>query len=443
MKLYSQEAEEAVLASIIQDYQHSAEYIDKIKPEYFYSDQNMRIFLAIKSLHEEGIAVDLTTVVDKLNKQGVLSKIGGAYYVSSLVELNPSPAMLGYYVGILNEYYQRRKLKSICNDVTTQVEQQDLNVNLLKANLVDSVLSLEQTEAHNGEFIPPEQIVKRRKEGLIQRIKGFYIGTGYEEIDKYLTYGFAPGQISVICGRPRSGKSAFKCNLIRNQCSKGYSILNVTPEMGFDSEMDRFTALESGLSIMELGRIREWAKVEDGKIIPEHPEKIKIIKETTEQIQKWKLYFRSGVVNLATIRSDIIRILQHDRLDIVYIDLFDRIAEVRSEIRNKPQQITKCIGYLDNLAKIYNVHMCLLVQLRRDVEKRADKRPTLADLKESGSFEEEAWTIFSTYREALYNNVLQDNKIEISILKQRQGPAKSIELNWDSETLLISEEEGF
>jgi len=411
MKLYSQEAEEAVLASIIQDYQHSAEYIDKIKPEYFYSDQNMRIFLAIKSLHEEGIAVDLTTVVDKLNKQGVLSKIGGAYYVSSLVELNPSSAMLGYYVGILNEYYQRRKLKSICNDITTQVEQQDLNVNLLKANLVDSVLSLEQTEAHNGEFIPPEQIVKRRKEGLIQRIKGFYIGTGYEEIDKYLTYGFAPGQISVICGRPRSGKSAFKCNLIRNQCSKGYSI--------------------------------EWAKVEDDKIIPEHPEKIKIIKETTEQIQKWKLYFRSGVVNLATIRSDIIRILQHDKLDIVYIDLFDRIAEVRSEIRNKPQQITKCIGYLDNLAKIYNVHMCLLVQLRRDVEKRADKRPTLADLKESGSFEEEAWTIFSTYREALYNNVLQDNKIEISILKQRQGPAKSIELNWDSETLLISEEEGF
>ena len=222
------------------------------------------------------------------------------------------------------------------------------------------------------------------------------------------------------------------------------SILQVTPEQGFDAEMDRLTSIVSGIPLMDIIKMKQWASVVKGRIVaPDNKEKLNKIKRATEEIESWNLHFLSGMIDMSKIRQAAIEIKMKYGLDIVYIDLFDRIKEVREEIRNKPQKVTQVISYLQRLEEELDTHFCSLVQIRRDAEKRKDRHPILSDLKESGSFEEEAWTIFGVYREALYDEDAIDDTMEIMIMKQRQGPAETIEMIFDKETLtIIDPEEG-
>uniref|UniRef100_A0A6H1ZB52 DNA 5'-3' helicase n=1 Tax=viral metagenome TaxID=1070528 RepID=A0A6H1ZB52_9ZZZZ len=431
---HNNEAEVAVLGAILMDYNSCIAYVDIIRKEWFYKDSHAYIFDAISILHQNGKEIDQVTVNEQLSKEGKTDKAGGTYYLTGLAEETPSSANIKYYIDIVNENYEQRSLILLGEEIKNRAYLKEDPI-LIKEYATEKLIESLNT---NVKIISKDTIVEERKKGLIDRISGTLIATGFPSIDKYLSVGFSPKKSSIICGRTRAGKSCYKANLTVNQCKQGLSILHVTPEQGFDAEMDRLTSIVSGIPLMDIIKMKQWASVKKNRIVaPDNQERLNKIIRATEEIESWNLHFLSGIVDMSKIRQASIEIKMKYGLDIVYIDLFDRIREVREEIRNKPQKVTQVISYLQRLEEELNTHFCSLVQIRRDAEKRKDRHPMLSDLKESGSFEEEAWTVFGVYREALYDDDAIDDSMEIMIMKQRQGPSETIELIFDKETLTL------
>jgi len=431
--------ENAILGAILLNYTQCVSFFSQIKEKYFSSEVNRIIFREMLFLHESGISIDVLSLSDGLKKHKKLEEIGGSYYLTTLMEAVPSAANLQYHIDIIKEKYFLREHIKIAEQIKEKALRLESSKEIL-AFVANSLLLSEENREVQTKIVSSGDIVKKRKEDLIERVSGTLVGTGYKSIDRYLAQGFSPDHSSVIFGRTRHGKSALKANLTVNQCRKGYSVAHITPEQGFSVEMDRLTSIISGIPLIEMLKIREWAKVENNQIISDRTETLARIREAAKEINSWNIHFHSGTVSLAEIKRFVVETKMRYGLDIVYIDLFDRIEEVSSAISNKPQVVTKAIGFLENIAVTEHVHMNYVVQSSRGAESRVDRKPQLIDLKESGSFEERTWLVFSVYREHLLKKEVPDDTIEISINKQKNGPEATIELLWNPETLTISEE---
>ena len=438
---HSEEAEISVLGAVLQDREAIEKVSNHINPNSFYRDSSKFIFSAVMNLYTAGLPVDQTSVIEKLREWGKLDKVGGAYYITGLVESTPSAANAEYYAKIVKEKETLRKLIQWSHTIEDDAYSLNNSQEILNY-LTGEVFSLQKGNRSPSRLITKEDILNKRKEGLITRIEGFTIGSGYERLDTHLSVAYSPKTLSIICGRPSHGKTALKENIIINQCKAGYGVLCITPEMGFDAEMDRMTSILTQIPLMEIIRIKEWAKVQDGNLYSEKAkEKLMRIKEATEIISSWNLHFLDGSLDFATIHRHALEMKSKYDIDIVYIDLFDRIKEISMAVNNKPSEVTKGLNYLTRVAEELEIHICNLVQLSRKVEYRKEKgRPLLGDLKDSGSFEEYVWTVFGVYREAVYDDSALDDSIDVMIMKQRQGPTKIIELGWNKDTITITDD---
>lgn len=436
----NEEAEVSVLGSILLDYEASSKHINSIHSTYFFKKPHIYIFRAIKSLHEKGIPVDVVTVKDQLITDGKLEEAGGVYYITGLKESTPSAASIKYYINIIKEKHELRNLIMLGQEVRNTASDQNKSSDEILSYISDKVFESRTNTDSTNRLIINNQIVNERKSGLITRVAGFDIGSGYSSIDTFLSSAFDPKQLSIICGRPAQGKTAYKENIQKNQCESGVGVFSITPEMGFDAEMDRFTSILTGIPLMEIIRMKDWVRVNNGKLISENREKLSAIKEAAKTISNWNLHFLDGSISFSDIHQSTMEIKRRHDIKVVFIDLFDRIIEIDRAVKNRPDEISKGLNYIERIAKELNVHFCLLVQLNRDLGKRKDKRPTLFDLKGSGGWEEKAWTIFGVHRESEYDSNIPDDVMEIIIMKQRQGPKKIIELNWDNKTTTLTEE---
>ena len=437
----SKEAEISVLGAILQDKEALDKINKKLTKDSFYWERNRIIYSAAISLHKIGMPVDQISVIEKLKEWNKLNKVGGAYYVTGLVESTPSTANVLYYANIIKEKEKLRKIilwsERIKGDAYGLTNSQEI-LNFISNEL----LTLQKGNKTSTRLVTKEDILTERKRGLVSRIEGFTIGSGFEKLDEYLSVAYSPKTLSIICGRPSHGKTALKENIIVNQCKSGYGVLCITPEMGFDAEMDRLTSIITKIPLMEIIRIKEWVKVQDGNLYSDlAKEKLRRIKEATELISSWNLHFLDGTVDFSTIHRYIIELKSKYNIDVVYIDLFDRIREIHNAVTNKPNEVTKGLNYLTRIAEEQDVHICNLVQLSRKTENRKEKgRPLLGDLKDSGAFEEYVWTVYGVYRDAVYDDSALDDSMEVIIMKQRQGPTKTIELGWDKDTVTISDD---
>jgi replicative DNA helicase len=436
---HSDESETRVIGSILKDYEYCTMFISKIKPEFFYKENNRLIFNAEVHLHESGIPVEEGLLIEELKKEKILEKIGGAYFITGLYETTISAANIQYYIKILEEKYHLRRQILIGNSIIEKAYEPSANSEEINNLGLTEFLNLDKDKEYK-KIVSSGNISERRKSGLIERLSGKFVKTYFNSLDSKLSLGYSPTHTSTIFGRTRHGKSALKANFTVNQCRNNFGVLHITPEQGFDIEMDRLTSIITGIPLIEILKIKDWAKFVDGKIITERKEILNKIKQTSDEINSWNIHFHSGTVSLPEIRKFVLDTKMKFGLDIVYIDLFDRIEEIRNETSYKVNMISKCLSFVEKLAEEADVHICNIVQARRETETRADKRPTLEDLKGCGSFEEDSWLILSVFREHLAKKEVADDSMEISILKQKNGPEGIIELMWDNKTLALSED---
>ena len=418
------EAEISVLGGVLLDNEALNRVLEVIKEGDFYRESHRKIFSAVLDLYERSEPVDLITLTEALRKREVLEQVGGIEYLNSLVNSIPTAANIAYYAKIVKEKAILRKLVNRATDIVSQVYGHAGNVDDFLDQAERSIFEISEDRVRPS-FYPIKDIIKssfKTIERLYEKrqlITG--VPTGFAKLDE-LTSGLQPSDLIIVAGRPSMGKTAFALNITAHA-----SIEAAVPSAIFSLEMAkeqlaiRMLCSEGKVDAHRLrgGFLSEsdWPKLTRAAgSLSEAP----IFIDDTPGITVLEMRAKSR------------RLKAEHNVGLVVVDYL-QLMRGRADSDTREQEISDISRSLKALAKELNLPVIALSQLNRRVEERGDRRPQLADLRESGAIEQDADVIIFLYRDEVYNKS-EDNpnkgKAEIIIGKQRNGPTDKFELTF-------------
>ena len=406
-----------------------SKYISEAESNIFYNNKLRAIFSGCQRLIQEQKQIEdslLTHNVGIHDSSLFDSEDEISILITSIKAREIKDVAYKNILDTLTDLFKRREINKDLSNLKTKIEDESKPLSEIEIDYKNlSIFSNKQDY-----IISPGDIKKKRLEGLNDRTK-FGIGyfTGFPNLDKHLTMGFVPG-MSVIAGRTNIGKSMFKSNLILNLLNAGAGVVSVCLEQDFQIEMDRFTSIESGIPLKDMIGVYKWAK---------NDKRIKDVINFTKVMDRFNLHFIDKRSMSMTELINITNMLNnHHKVDIVFVDLFDRLQEVQTE-NNKAEKISNLLPVLAEWGRVLKVHFCLITQIRQDVDRRKDKRPGLGDIRSSSAFSEFVEVAFMLYRDDYYNDEIFDAPFEVKIAKQKQGPQNEVgEFDWDRSTLKLT-----
>lgn len=419
---HSIEAEQSVIGSMIMSRDAIIEASEMLTGADFYQQQYGMVFEAMVELHDEGKAVDLVTLQERLREKDLPPEISSMEFVKDLLSTLPTSANVKYYAEIVSEKAMLRKLIKTTEEISnacylgTEKTQDILEITEKK------IFDLVQNRG-SEEFVPIRQVVLNAIEKIekASRSQGSVTGipTGFIDLD-YKMSGFQPSDLILVAARPSMGKTAFVLNIAQYMAFHN----NVTAaifslEMSKEQLVNRLLSLESKVDSQNIrtGNLEdeEWAKLIEGANI----------------IGKSNLIIddKPGI-SISDLRSKCRKYKMEYNLGVIFIDYLQLMTgSGRSESRQ--QEISEISRSLKALARELNVPVVALSQLSRAVEQRPDHRPMLSDLRESGAIEQDADVVMFIYRDDYYNKDSENKNIaEIIIAKQRNGPIGTVNLVW-------------
>lgn len=419
---HSLEAEQSVIGSMIMSKDAIVEASEMITGADFYQQQYGIVFEAMVELHEEGKAVDLVTLQDRLREKELPPEISSMEFVRDLLATVPTSANVKYYAEIVAEKSMLRKLIKTTEEIGNlcylgKEKTQDI-LEVTEKKIFDLVQN-----RGNEEFVPIRQVVLNAIEKIekASRTQGSVTGipTGFIDLD-YKMSGFQPSDLILVAARPSMGKTAFVLNIAQYMAfHNDVTTAIFSLEMSKEQLVNRLLALESKVDSQNIrtGNLEdeEWAKLIEGANI----------------IGKSHLIIddKPGI-SISELRSKCRKYKMEHNLGIIFIDYLQLMTgSGRSESRQ--QEISEISRSLKALARELNVPVVALSQLSRAVEQRPDHRPMLSDLRESGAIEQDADVVMFIYRDDYYNKDSENKNIaEIIIAKQRNGPIGTVNLVW-------------
>jgi replicative DNA helicase len=420
------DAEQAVLGALFLEPEAIYRVLDIIRPEDFYHHGHRLIYEACLELQESGEPVDLLTVTDRLRKDGVLEKIGGAAYVASLVELVPTASNIEHYARLIEEKALLRTLISVASRISEMGYDQREAAERLVDQAEQMILELGSRRG-TAAFVPLGEILKQTLERIeeIYRNKGRIAGvsTGFTDLDR-LCSGLQNSDLVILAARPSMGKTALALNIAHHVAAK-----EQLPVAIFSLEMSR-EQLVNRLLCAE-ARVDQY-RLRTGNLRDEDWERLV---EAAARLQNVPLFIDdTGGASLRDIRARAKRMHAENGLALVIIDYL-QLMQPNRRAENRQQEISQISRGLKELAKELNVPVLALSQLSRAVEQREKKRPMMSDLRESGSLEQDADVVMFIYREEYYYPETDRKGIaEIIVAKQRNGPVGSVELGFFRES---------
>ena len=407
----------------------------------FYYDNNRKIYLALKSLYDGNIPIDMTTITNELKNKGYLEEIGGVIYLTEVLNTESTAANINYYLKIVQDDSLLRRLIEVSNDVNQMGYNTDKDVSETLDEAERKILSIVK-DRRSTEFQTIKDVVYRVQKNLqtLAETKGDITGiaTGWTDFDK-ITSGLHENQFIIIAARPAMGKTAFALNLATNvvtSSKKSVAVFNL--EMGAEQLANRM--------LSSLGQI-EGYKFMSGKL--NNNDYVKF-NEALSQLEDTNLFLDDTPgITIGEIRSKCRRLkTSSSGLDLVIIDYLQLISGGKNYGANRQQEVSDISRSLKMLAMELNIPIIALSQLSRSVESREDKRPLMSDLRESGSIEQDADIVAFLYRDDYYKKELRnDNNTSISELiigKHRNGTTGTINLLFkrDTSTFLNFTKEG-
>jgi replicative DNA helicase len=419
------EAERSILGAILLDnfaYNQAAEHL---RTDDFSLDSHRRIYSRMVDLAESSRPIDMITLIEELDRHKDLEAIGDVAYVSSLVEGVPERPSIEHYVKIVRDKALLRGLISAANTAIARAsDQSDLAEDVL-SDAEAAIFQLSEKRIGRG-FMGVQEIVRESfgsVDALLQRgqrITG--LATHYSDLDE-LTSGLQRSDLVIIAGRPSMGKTAFAMNIAENAAIEDGQVVGV-----FSLEMSR----EALLLRLLCSQARVDAhKMRTGSLWQDDTKKVV---RAMEQLAHAKLYIDDTPgISVSEMRAKARRLKQKEngRLDLLIVDYMQLMSGGGKRFENRTQEVSAISRGLKALAKELTVPVVALSQLSRAPESRGgDHRPQLADLRESGSIEQDADVVMFIFREEVYK---QDDpelqgKAEIIIAKQRNGPTGKIRL---------------
>lgn len=416
------EAEQSVLGSILLENSAVNRVMEILSASDFYSEAHRKIFNMIYDLSERSDPVDLITLSNALKDKNLLDSVGGTAYLASLVDNVPSAANAANYAKIVKEKAILRGLITSATEIIDSCYETSSEVDDILDKAEHSIFEISENKVRQ-DYFPIRDIVKdsfRSIEDLYSRqqlITG--VPTGFEKIDD-LTAGLQKSELIIIAGRPSMGKTAFALNIALHAAMEGQ-----IPTAVFSLEMSKeqlaFRLLSSEARV-DSQRLRkgflgetDWPK----------------LTMAAGRLSEAPLYIDdTAAITVLEMKAKSRRLKADRGLGLIVVDY---IQLMRSSYRNesREREISDISRSLKALAKELNVPVVALSQLNRQVESRTNRRPQMADLRESGAIEQDADVIAFIYRDEVYNK--SDDNIdkgiaEIIVAKQRNGPTDTVKL---------------
>ena len=421
---HDEEAEQAVLGSMLLDKNAVIKGIEILKGNDFYRNDNATIFEACLNIYNKGEAIDTITIANELTTMGKLDAVGGLEYIAKLPESVPTTANVEKYIKIVEEKSLLRSLIKSANDMIALGYNQNEEVENIMDRAEQTIFELIQRKSQQGYSSIKDILVDSLNEiqelySKKKRVTG--VSTGFADMDNMLS-GLHNSDLILIAARPAMGKTAFALNIATNAAvNAGVGVAVFSLEMSKQQCTNRILAVQSMVDSQKLSRGEleedDWTKI--GMAASELSDSAGIYIDDTPGITS------------AEIRAKCRKMkLEHENLGLIVIDYLQLVSgSGRSEGRQ--QEVSEISRSLKILAKEINVPVIALSQLSRAPEQREDHRPMLQDLRESGSIEQDADIVMFIYRDDYYKPEEPPTNIaEIIIAKNRNGPTGKVELLW-------------
>jgi replicative DNA helicase len=419
-------AEESVLGGIMLDNNALDRAIELIIPEDFYREAHRKIMRAIIDLNERHEPVDLVTLADALRSRNELQDVGGASYLAELTERVPTAANVGFYAKIIKDKSILRSLIETSTEIAMRSYEAQADVEAFLDEAEHQIFTLSERKAKPSFFRVRDIVIESMKavEQLYERqelITG--VPSGFVDLDKK-TAGLQPGDLIIVAGRPSMGKTAFALNIAQYaalEAKTGVAVFSL--EMSKEQLVFRLLCSEARV---------DQSKVRAGYAAQRDYPKLAI---AADRLSEAPIYIDdTPALSVLELRAKARR-LKREReanLGLVVVDYLQLMRGMSSDSRE--QEISSISRSLKALAKELSVPVIALSQLNRQVESRGDKRPVMADLRESGAIEQDADVIMFLFRPVVYDPKNSDERdAEVIIGKQRNGPTGTVPLAFFSE----------
>lgn len=426
------DAEMAVLGSMLIDNEAVSKSIEILGDESaFYRPAHQKIFEAAVTLFEQQEKVDMLTVSNQLEKMGCLEEVGGAYFLTEIVNQVPSAASVEHYAKIVLEKSLLRKLIGISTEIASEAyDAREDAVNLID-QAEQKIFSLSERKLRKG-FLSIDPILHDTFEIIdsYHKRKGSVTGipTGFRRLDE-LTSGFQNSDLIIVAGRPSMGKTAFCLNVARNA-----AVAHRVPVGVFSLEMSN-TQLAMRMLCSE-ARV-DSHKVRTGRLPDDQWSNLSTV---VGNLSEAPIYIDdSAALSVLEIRAKARRLKAEKNVGLLIVDYLQLVKGPKSS-ESRQIEISMISQSLKALAKELDVPVVALSQLSRAVESRGgDRKPILSDLRESGAIEQDADVVMFIYRPEVYGPTEYPGISEIIIAKQRNGPTGTVELHFHKDYVLFAD----
>ncbi len=417
------EAEQSVLGAILLDNEALLKALEIITPDDFYRDSHKKIFNAMVELFEKNEPIDLITLTDHLRMKDQLESIGGMSYLTSLVNFIPTAANVRHHARIVREKSLMRGLIHTATEIVSMVYEENLPADDLVDMAEKNIFAISDKRVKTS-FSKLKDVIKdsfEMIESLYDRKEAITgVPSGFHDLDE-LTTGFQQGDLIIVGGRPSMGKTALALNIAQH----------VGVELG---EPVAIFSLEMSKRQLALRMLCSEAMVDSNRVRKGFIRKEDWHKLTSAagKLAEAPIFIDdSSNISVLEMRAKARRLKMEHGLSLVIVDYL-QLMKGKGNFERREQEISEISRALKGLAKELEVPVIALSQLNRGVEQRHDKRPTLADLRESGAIEQDADVILFLYRDEVYNKNNNHNrgKAEIIIAKQRNGPTATVNLTY-------------
>ena len=417
-------AEKMILSCLLINPEITEMTLQILPYEAFYFKNHQEIYKAINLMYQNKIRIDIVTLVNFLQENGSLNKIGGIQILIELISQIPNLIYFEEYVRLVKDKFFRRCLiklgyEAINSGYITNIGLEDILIEF-ETKVFNLTNETKTKKLFSSAELLNEILIDLKEKFLNSNSIG--LKSGFHDLDSIIQ-GFQKSDFIIIAGRPSMGKTALSLNIVINiiQYSK-LPILFFSLEMSKEQIMYRLLAMETNVNQMRLrnGKLsqNDWIKVN----------------KMVNILSKLPLFIDdSSDLSIQNIRSKIKTLMfEQNQVGLVIIDYLQLMQNSRLKIENRVQELSQITRSLKIIAREFNIPIIALSQLSRSVENRVEKRPVLADLRESGSIEQDADLVLMLYRKQ--NNSDQTNDIELIIAKQRNGPVGTVQLKFDEKT---------
>lgn len=416
------EAEASVLGGILLENEAINRVLEIIAPVDFYRESHRKIFRAMMELTDRSEPADLITLSEQLKGKGDLEAVGGSAYLASLADQVPTAANIAHYARIIREKAILRQLITSATEIATRGFEEQGNVDEFLDAAEKVIFDIAEKKI-KASFVSVGDMIKdtlKAVERLYER-KEMVTGvpTGFKDFDK-LTAGLQPSELIIVAGRPSMGKTAFALNIASHAAlNAGIGVAVFSLEMAREQLVLRMLCSEARV---------DNSKVRAGYLGERDFPKLA---NAAGRLHEALIYIDdTPAISVLELRAKTRRLIR-DRDKKVGLVIVDYLQLMRGmgNASNREQEISEISRSLKALAKELRVPVIALSQLNRRVEDRGDRRPMMADLRESGAIEQDADVIAFIYRDEVYNTKSSDKGVaEIIVAKQRNGPIGTVNL---------------